>query len=67
MPRYAHQAAHMHYHSYTPPHSDPGHKMYAQRRRHTYHTYGDNDKAIEKAEIPEPHETDKPDINDENK
>ena len=41
--------------------------MYAQRRRHTYHTYGENEKAIEKAEIPEPHENGNVDVPDENK
>jgi len=66
MPRFAHQAAHLHYHSYTPPHSNPEHKMYAQRRRHTFHTYGNNEKAIEKAEIPEQHENGNVDVPDKN-
>ena len=63
MPRYARHSALLHFHDYIPPHSDPNDKIYVHHRRHCHHTYKTTQPDV-LAEVPEPHETDKPDIND---
>lgn len=56
MPRYAHHASLLHYTSLTPPCKYDEHKVTVHRRRHTHHTY-DNQQAAEiPNETPEPHE-----------